>query len=405
MSIVSPPSALHVPFLDALDAPNARATSPELFAGFLALRLVDRWFRELTDHTETDVCTLRGLIAAMPPRAAQSVALLSLVNVTQRPVIDAAEMVEPLFRYGQALEAEQSLDLAADVYASAIRFAHESDHQPVVVDALLRLAYCQRSLGVLDIAEATYLAARTKAKDGAHHARALRADVGRGNVFAVRGNLPEADAIFEQVISDALQIRDPAVLSIALQDQSIVAKQRGQMERAVMLAFAAHGFTTDAIQREQIVGNLGVYFIHLGRFQAARDALLIQEATAITERSRVNARIGLLSLAARTGDRALFEYYRDRLRSAGLCVEDQASFLIEKARGLLAFGLDLEAAHILDAARQLADRHHLNRVTFEIEELCHTPRQNSRTPSATSAPTARVEQELRRMAAELAPSR
>ena len=163
-----PPRSFHMPFLAAMSEGAKDTADPELVAGFLCLRMVERWYSIGPPLSEIEVNQLRGLLVEMGPTAPSRVALLRLVNSVQLlQVVEVGALVEPLFVYAQILEHCRRLDLAADVYEMVARFTHESDDGDTGVDALIRVGHCHRWLGNLDDAELAYI----RGRKGANTAR------------------------------------------------------------------------------------------------------------------------------------------------------------------------------------------------------------------------------------------
>ena len=121
---------------------------------------------------------------------------------------------------------------------------------------------------------------------------------------------------------------------------------------------------------------------------------------------RCLARVSLMSLAARRGEKARFDEFRGLLSDVLLPPEIQVNFLIESARGERAFGAEDEATTLLQSARELAQSHGLNWSVFEANDMMATP-----TPELTKSgeiqvpdpdPAAHVVDGLRRMLASVA---
>jgi hypothetical protein len=176
---------------------------------------------------------------------------------------------------------------------------------------------------------------------------------------------------------------------------------------AVRLAYQALCRTTAASERDLILGDIGGYLIMMDRFDAARDALMILEATGATEIVRLNARVNMVALGARAGDENLFRTSRARLEGVVLHAEAQVNYLIESARGLRAFGEGESARSLLESARDLAVEHNMNRSVFEAEEMLANRsapigNKSSGIRIEETDTAAEVEQELRKMARTVA---
>jgi len=155
-------------------------------------------------------------------------------------------------------------------------------------------------------------------------------------------------------------------------------------------------------ERDRILGDIGAYFILMQRFDAARDALMVLDATAATQIVKIHARVNMVVLAARAGDRGLFNDSRARLEGEMLAPETHVNYLIESARGLRLFGEPNTATDLLQEARVLAVQHGFNRSIFEVEEMLSVSEVEVETMNGgirhNSEAAVGVEQELRKMA-------
>ena len=330
--------------------------------------------------------------------------LLGLVNTMQTVrEVDIQAVLPRLFAYAGCLEKRVELTLAADVYGTIARLAEEDFDGDLLIDSFLRLGYCKRTLGELNDAESSYATAGKIAKRQKETARALRSQIGSAIVVLTRGNLPKAEELLAQVTVESERAECAEESSAALHARSVVAQRRGNLARAVCFAYEALQYTALPTERDSILGDIGAYFISMQRFDAARDALMILEATASTAMVRLNARVNMVALAARAGDRDLFTNSRTRLEGVALPPETQVNYLIESARGLRRFGESETARGLLEDARELAVSHGFNRSIFEAEEMLaeradavHTTSGEFRFEDSEAA--AGVEQELRKMA-------
>jgi tetratricopeptide (TPR) repeat protein len=299
------------------------------------------------------------------------------------------------------------LTLAADVYGTIARLAEEDFDGDLLIDSFLRLGYCKRMLGELGDAEASYAMAGKIAKRQKDTARALRSQIGSATVVMMRGNLPKAEELLAKVATDSEFADCTEVTSNALHVRSVVAHRRGEIGRAVCLAYDALRCTALPNDRDRILADIGAYFIVMERFEAAHDALMILEATASTTLVRLQARINMVALAARAGYKDLFASSRTRLEGVTLPPENRVNFLIESARGLRLFGEPEVARGLLEQALELAIEHEFNRSIFEAEEMLAERAVEANTQSGgirfeQSEATAGVELELRKLALAVA---
>jgi len=398
----------HLAFFEAVG--EAKENSPKAqsaTAGLLMLRLIDHWVLAgpvMVEPESVSVKSVRGAIMQLESTDPTREVLLGLVNTMQTVrEVDIQPVLPRLFAYAGCLERRSELTLASDVYGTIARLAEEDYDGDLLIDSFLRLGYCKRMLGELNDAESSYATAGKIAKRQKETARALRSQIGVAVVVMIRGNLPKAEELLASVAVESERAECADITANALHSRSVVAQRRGDLGRAVCLAYEALQWAALPNERDAILGDIGAYFVAMQRFDAARDALMVLEATAATELVRLNARVNMVALAARAGDNALFASSRTRLDGVSLPPEVQVNYLIESARGLRRFGESETARGLLEDARELAVSHGFNRSIFEAEEMLaeradavHTTSGEFRFEDSEAA--AGVEQELRKMA-------
>lgn len=401
------PGLKHLAFFEAVgkaseDSSNAHAAT----AGLLMLRLIDHWVLAgpvMVEPESVSVKSVRKAIMMLESNDPSREVLLGLINAMQTiREVDIQPVLPRLFAYAGCLEKRLEFSLSADVYGTITRLAEENFDGDLLIDSFLRLGYCHRNLGDLAEAETSYLAAGKIAKRRKEIARGLRSQIGLANVVMMRGNLPKADEILAGVTADSEVAACVDVQSTALHTRSAVAQRRGELHRAVCLAYDAMKICPSPSERDRILGDIGAYFIVLQRFDAARDALMILDATAATQIVRINARVNLMVIAARAGDQKCFVESRARIESAALMPETRVNFLIESARGLRRFGESESARPMLVEARELAVAHGFSRSIFEAEAMLEA-REVEVEATSSGIPenweaAAGVELELRKMA-------
>jgi hypothetical protein len=405
------PGLKHLAFFEVLGAtdehsPSARAAT----AGLLALRLVDHWMlagATMVEPESVSIRSVRQAIMMIPANDPQREVLLGLINTMQTlREVDLSPVLPRLFAYAGLLEKRGILTLAADVYMTVIRLADDEYDADVVVDSHMRLAFCRRLLGALTEAEEAYTEAGVLAKRLKEPARVLHARIGIAKVAMERGNLPAADRTLEEVAAECATLGFEQVQAMALHDRAGVAIMRGNHTLAVCLAYEALEHTAAASERERVLNDIAVSFIALGRYDEARTALLIQEATATTNEMTCLARVNLLSLAAREGNEDLFASYDEMLAGVPLPPQITVNYLIERARGVRRFKSAADAEWLLTEAREIAATHGLNKLVFEADQMMLSNVEPVRTTSGgTSAvepdPAAYVSAGLRRMLASV----
>jgi tetratricopeptide (TPR) repeat protein len=407
------PGLKHLAFFEALgEGPESSPTHRAAKAGLLTLRLVDHWVlagASMVEPESVSVRSVRQAIMTIPANDPQREVLLGLVNTMQTlREVDLQPLLPRVFAYAGILERRGELEMAADVYESVVRLGSEEYDPDLIIDSHMRLGYCHRYLGALPIAERAYLSAGRIANRVGEPARVLRSEIGLANVAMVRGDLPKAEEMLTAaaVRSDELGLGEEH--AAALHSRAIVAQRRGHIDQAVCFAFDALRRTTIPRERDRMLGDVGAFLIVLERFDAARDALMILEATTTDQVVRTNARVNLVVLGARSGDRDLFDRWRSELAGAELAAETTANFMIESARGLRRFGEPREATKLLESALAFARERGLNRALFEAEgllgqrEVVGAEATSGGIHAMSHDPTAHVARELRQMAAALA---
>jgi hypothetical protein len=402
----------HLAFFEAVGESEANSSKAHAAtAGLLMMRLIDHWILAgpvMVEPESVSVRSVRNAIMQLETRDPSREILLGLINTMQTVrEVDMQPVLPRLFAYAGCLEKRAELTLAADVYATIARLGEEEFDGDLLIDSFIRLGACQRQIGVLADAEASYVTAGKIAKRRKDTRRVFRSQIGIGLLTGARGNLPKADDLLAQVVVECELMGCAEEHARALHARSVVAQQRGDLGRSVCLAYDALQRTSAPSERDLILADIGGFLIVMRRFDAARDALMILEATAATELPRLQARVNLVVLAARAGDRDLFTHSRARLENVTLQPAVKVNYLIESARGFRAFGESDRAEVLLNDARDLASEHGFNRSIFEIEEMLAKREVGMETTSGNvrfedSEAAAGVERELRQMALAVA---
>ncbi len=407
------PKLKHLPFFELLAKDEAREPDARhATAGLLMLRLLDHWEiagSPMVAPESVSVRSLRAAIMALPAGDAVRECLLGIVNAVQTlQVADSAPVLPRLQAYASLLERRAEHALAADVYASIAERASETTDGDLLIDARLRIGFCERTLGHFSEAEDAYQTAGTIARRRGDVERVLRSRTGLANVASQRGNLPLAESLFEQIVREGAERELPGLQAGAMHALATITYKRGFPARAVRMADEALQLTTDPVERERLLVTIGALLTALGRFTAARDALMVTELTARTEEARSSARVMLLTIAARVGDRAEFEEGLARVEGRALNAETEANFLIESARGWHRFGESERASDVLERGRRFAESHGLSRSIFEIDAMAEelereasVARGEEGADATVSGTLPGVELRMRRLAAAL----
>jgi tetratricopeptide (TPR) repeat protein len=378
----------HLPFFEEIasrdeDQPEWRAAT----AGLVVLRLVDAWLEEGPDVTTDDgwsVRSVRTSIDEVEDTTPIRLLLGRVVDALQTRKPDIHVVITPLMAYAQALEYDAKWLLAADVYHSVLAHLHPIEDSDASIAAHLRLGQCYRSLARIDEATEAFSSASEIAQAVGDIVGILRARIGEGRIAILRGNLPRAEAIFDETIQRAVgdHLRD--VRARALHDRSTVANLRKQYELAVRLAYDALCHSDSQTERDRILHDLAGSFLDLGVYTAARDAYLILSATAQEQYTRWAATLNLLEVASLTGAELLFEQYRRDLVGKALPPFLATRFEFHLGTGYQRFGNMNGARQHLQRAIALAGEHSFSQTLFEAEEALfnlEAPVSQPQTPS------------------------
>ncbi|MDA1082295.1 MAG: hypothetical protein O2973_11605 [Gemmatimonadetes bacterium] len=402
----------HLPFFEVLSSVPEESSEARLAtAGLLTLRMIDHWVlagSAIVEPESVSVRSVRRAITAVPPQEPIREALLTIVNTMQMlREVDVAPLLPRVFAYAQLLERHHAaMALAADAYQSVIRLADAEFDAELVMDAYYRLAFCQRKVGALDDAVESSTALSRIAGRRKDRARVLRAKIGLGLVAMMRGDLADADSMFVAVATEGERYKLTREFAMATHNRAVVASRAGNATDAVILAHQALKSTNDPVERDRVLGDLAAFLIQLEQYDVALDALRILELTAASEEPRLSARGNILIVAARAGNKQLFDAAQASLAEARLPVAAHVNFLVESARGLFRFGDQAAADLALTTAEREAKLHGLTGSLTEIDGI----RRTGERPVVASADvrtyvdnrTYTVAADLREMAAAIA---
>ncbi len=341
--------ARHLPFFAELASmEDGDANWRSVSAGLVVLRLVDAWIEEGAAAVTADGWGVRSVEAAveeMPSGEPARAVLRSILNaVRSSPTSDTHAIAPRLMAYARSLDLDAKFELAADVYETIIAHVHPVEESDVAIAAHLRLGYCHRTLGALDEAAQSYEAASAIARNVDDMFGILRAQIGAAKIAMARGNMPSAERLLDDTISQAAEREDLVdVRAMALQDRADVAFHRGRYDIAVELAYASLELTRDPRDRDRLLGGIAGAFYMLGVRSAARDAYLIIESTTQEEYLRWSASINLMEIAARDGSMPVFERYRRALATQPFPPVLEAQFYLQAAESYEALALPTAA--------------------------------------------------------------
>lgn len=379
-------------------------------AGLLTLRLFDDWVMEGGSAVSLDSWGLRCVresISAIDSGSSVRALLTSLVDSMQLARHARVAVVAPrLMAYARALQFDAKWALAADVYRAVLQNAEPAADTDVVIAANMQLGACMRVLAQWSEARGAYAAAAEVAAFTGDVASVLKARIAEANVMMARGNLPAAEKILDSVVESADESGLTEIRAFALQDRGAVARQRGDIERAVSYAYEALSTFESQVAKDRALADLAVAFTDMKLFDAARDANLMLAATAHEQYTRWVAVINLLEIASLDRREPVFEQYRRELLAANLPATLEAHYHYYVGQGYRTFGRNEQAKQALERAIDAASKHQINEVVIKAEQSLseiaagsnHSEKTSSAEPSQRVTEVADAIHEMRTLA-------
>ena len=381
----------HVPHLEAVA--SSEEGDPEwqtAMAGVVVLRLVDAWIEDGPSSIRQDEWGLRAVrnaIEAIESHEQIKTVLASITNLVESSsAIDMGLLAPRLMAYGQLLEYDSRWSLANDVYDTIVAHTHPVQEADLATQAHLRRGFCLRVIGDIRASLAAYATAGEIASAANDMVGVLRARIGEAKGALARGNMPRAQELLDETIERAAAHRLDSVHSMALHDRSDVAFQMGDYQLAIKLAYQALAKTGTSRDRDRILGDIAGFFYLLGIHSAARDAYLILAATAQEQYQRWTATLNLMEIAAADGEELLFEQYRRSVDVRALPPKQEVLYWLQAGVGYGHLGNHDEARSFLERALTVAERHELNKMSFEAEEALRSLYQKKKTARRATPP-------------------
>jgi tetratricopeptide (TPR) repeat protein len=207
----------------------------------------------------------------------------------------------------------------------------------------------------------------------------LTVQVGIANSYMNKGNLPQAQAILDDVVVQARDQELPEVQAYALHSRAAIAHQKGDFSDALKLAYEALGLTTNPTERDSVLEDIGAMFTSLGLRDAARDSHLVLAGTAQSQMVRATANINLMELAAVDGMPEAFDAYARQLAQVKLSPWLRAHYLLCLGEGMNCLGRSEPAEDALKEAISFAEANQIHQISFKAQAMLTAMRSAPRT--------------------------
>lgn len=393
------PVLRHVAFMELMaSVPEGSVAHRGSLASFLTLRLLESWIAlgaELASAENSTHRSAREAILALVEDEELRSSLGSIVDAIvalQEP--DPQPLLPRAFALGKLHEQRSLMPQAADVYATVAKYVDSSVHLDLAYDAHMRHGFCLRLVGEFEWADQAYGTAGSLAARARDRVRVLTSRVGLAKNDSARGNLPAAALALEELQAEAEKLAATRLVANILHDRAGVARMREDIPSAMRLAFESFRRSTTDYDRERVLRDLATFLMLFGADDTARVAFQLMEFGAKGEQQKTGARMGLMELAMRAENEALFESYRRKLLESQIHTTGRTSFLLDSGKGLTVFGRYDEARAALRSALELAESSGENQRVFQIEEALtavtkaerEKTRRNAYRPEQVAAP-------------------
>jgi tetratricopeptide (TPR) repeat protein len=375
------------------DSPSWRT----VFAGLSVLRLVDAYTDTGSSIDPANWAQLHSVRTAIEGVGegdpVRGVLTNVLDEVTKRGTIDET-VSRALMGYGRALDYQAAWALAIDVFSTVSKLTRPEKDAKLAVDALVAVGGAARRNGDWDTSARAYSQAAYIADTLGDRQGVLTVQVGIANSYMNKGNLPQAQAILDDVLVQARDQGLPEVQAVALHSRAAIAHQKGDFSDALTLAHEALGLTTNPSERDSVLEDIAGMFTSLGLRDAARDSHLVLAATAQSQIVRGTANINLMELAAVDGMPEVFDAYARQLAQVTLSPWLRAHYLLFLGEGMNSLGRSESAEEALQEAITFAEANQIHQVSFKAQSALSAIR---RVPPSTKpfvAPPAWVPEEV-----------
>jgi tetratricopeptide (TPR) repeat protein len=376
------PMIRHQVFFDTLGSLREDSASwRSVFAGLSVLRLVDSYTDNSASVDPANWAQLHSVRSSVEEVSAgdpiRGVLTTVLEETIARGTIDEI-VCRSLLGYGRALDYEASWSLATDVFQTVARVARPEKNAKLAVEANVAVGGAARRNGDWETSARAYSQAAYIADTMGDRQGVLTVQVGIANTYIAKGNLPDAQTILDDVITQAGDLHFEDVKGIALHSRAALAGRRGEYAESVRLGNAALKLTKNPVERDRVLADLAGAFEEVGRRDASRDANLLLVATSQSKLVRWTATINLMELAAREGMEQAFDDYAKELRREPMGAWLKSHFLLFLGEGMEMFGRYEAAEEVLLEAKEFAEQNQIFAVSFKAEEVLQAVRVKAR---------------------------
>jgi hypothetical protein len=266
------------------------------------------------------------------------------------------------------------------------------------MEATTALGGAARRSGDWDRSAEGYAEAAHLADALGDRASGLTVRVGTANNQIARGNLPAAQLILDEVISEASASGLDGVEALALHSRASVAQLTGSPSETVTLAYKALEKTTNVAVKDTIMADIAAAFVDLGMRDAARDTHMVIALTSRYQWVRWQATINLMELAAMDHMERAFDGYAAELKNAALDPRLRAYYLLYHGQGCIEFGRTELGLSQIAEAQHFAERHKIHQVAFDAEKALTAEKRGVREANARKAWTDSVPENVTRVA-------
>jgi tetratricopeptide (TPR) repeat protein len=370
----------HLAYLEALaDCEDGTPRWHALTAGYAALQLFDLWVeheRGVVPPSDLELRRVHRRLALVSAGDPVRRCLTHLVEVMGRaaPTRGSAEQRlrsdeagRILAAYGKLLQYESSWSLSLDVHETLIFYAWRADDVDRLLDSMLMVGFCHRTLGQLDEARDAYTVLRQTAAEAHSEQYLLLSELGFAKIAVARGNLPAAAGMLDRILERSAGAEHSSVRAKALMDRARVAMQLGDNSTALVLGHRAFECCADPFDRDRLLLNIGLTLSHMHLWAEARDAYLVAAATAQESTVRWMAQINLKELAYLEGNELQFEHHQRAVPAAALPPYVETVYHETRAHGLRVFGRLDQATEAFQRMLDVASRHGLHEFVVKAE--------------------------------------